>query len=126
MAGPRQFLQGIRRHRIRSALALALALLTWVTPAASAVARGVEPLRLWVTDGTVNALVATPQGVLAGGDFTLVGPRTGRWATVRPDGVVAPVRTPVQGDVVAAATDGRSGWYLAGQTLAVGGIVRTG
>jgi hypothetical protein len=124
MAGPPQVLRGvIRRHRI--ALALALAVLTWVTPAASTIARGVDPLRLWVTDGTVNSLVATPQGVFAGGDFTLVGPRTGRWATVRPDGV-APVRAAVQGEVVAAAADGRGGWYLAGETLAVGGIVRTG
>src|SRR4051794_33468020 len=36
-------------------------------------ARGVEPQSLWVTDGNVNVLSATSQGLIAGGDFTLIG-----------------------------------------------------
>src|SRR4051812_3124967 len=49
-------------------------------------ARGVEPQSLWVTDGNVNVLSATSQGLIAGGDFTLIGRVTGTWVNVHDDG----------------------------------------
>jgi trimeric autotransporter adhesin len=86
--------------------------------------RRVQPVRVWVTDGNVGALTATAHGLFAGGDFTLVGPRTGSWVRVSATGQVPPVRRPLEGDVTAAVGDGRGGWYLAGGPFYVDNAVR--
>jgi len=115
-------------NRVASGLTLGIALLACSAPetAAAPATHAAEPQRVWVTDGTIGAITATPQGVFAGGDFDLIGPETGTWAHVSGSGGVAPIRTPVEGTVDAAASDGRGGWYLAGQNFYVGGLARRG
>src|SRR5438045_8778026 len=69
-------------------LAVALVAVRSPQPAHAKAARSELPDRVWVTDGTVFALASTPQGVFAGGDFTLIGPETGRWVNVTASGSV--------------------------------------
>src|SRR5262245_35433600 len=75
---------------------------------------------LWVTNGTVNALLATDSTLYLGGTFTQVGPATG--AGVGLDAATGAVRWPfplVTGAVYAVASDGAGGWYLGGAFTAV-------
>ena len=115
-------------RRLASTIVVAVGLLAMGTPghAASPATRRVDPLRVWVTDGDVDALTATARGVFAGGDFTLVGPETGSWVHVAAAGQVPPVRRPIDGAVTAAASDGHGGWYLSGGPFFIGNSVRRG
>ena len=87
-------------------------------------ARSTTPVSSWIVDGTVYAIAATAKDILLGGDFTLIGRPTGTWATVDPSGAVR-VRSAVTDTVGNAVTDGRGGWYLAGDIGSVGGVART-
>src|SRR5687768_1416482 len=64
------------------------------------------PARVWVTDGSVFAVAATPTDVYLGGDFTLIGRRTGSWARVDAAGTVAPIPHLVAGSVSDVVSDG--------------------
>ena len=112
--------------RVAFAIVLAVALTTISAPdrATARAARSKEPYRAWVTDGSVFALASTPRGLFAGGDFTLIGPPTGTWVPVSASGTVPAVRRPIDGTVIAAAADGRGGWYLAGNFFYIGDAVR--
>src|SRR5262249_16008762 len=81
---------------------------------------------LWVTNGTVNALLATDSTLYLGGTFTQVGPATG--AGVGLDATSGAVRWPfplVTGAVYAVASDGAGGGYLGGAFTAVQHQART-
>ena len=80
------------------------------------------PARMWVTDGSIFAVAATPTDVYLGGDFTLIGRRTGSWARVDAAGAVAPIPHVVAGSVSDAVPDGAGGWFIAGDIESVGGI----
>ena len=66
-------------------------------------------------------LAATPTDVYLGGDFTLIGRRTGSWVRVDAAGTVAPVPHFVAGSVSEAVPDGAGGWFIAGDIESVGG-----
>jgi DNA-binding beta-propeller fold protein YncE len=118
--------RGLRRFAPGFILVFAVAIL--VAPASTGArrARAERPRRVWVTDGTVFALAATAQGVFAGGDFSLVGPQTGTWVSVSGRGAVRPASPPLGGEVAAAASDGRGGWYLGGHAFSSGDSVHRG
>lgn len=71
-----------------------------------------EPSASWITNGTVDAVVSTPNEVIVGGDFTLIGKETGSWVPIDPAGTVPAVPPAVSRTVSAAVPDGSRGWYL--------------
>jgi beta-propeller uncharacterized protein DUF5122 len=79
---------------------------------------------LWVTNGTVNAVVQDGTTIYIGGKFTQVGPATG--GAVPLDATTGqPIAIPkVTGSVSAVAPDGTGGWYLGGRFTHVGGVPR--
>jgi hypothetical protein len=80
------------------------------------------PFARLATDRTVLATAAAGGRTYVGGDFSLIGPATGSWVPVAPSGDAAADRPLVDGYVSDAASDGRGGWFLAGEFRAVGGI----
>jgi hypothetical protein len=80
------------------------------------------PAARLVTDGTVFASAAVGGRTYVGGDFSLIGRATGSWVAVAPSGEALTDRPLVDGLVSDAASDGRGGWFLAGDVLAVGTI----
>jgi hypothetical protein len=94
------------------------------------------PLRTYVTDGTVNAIVRSGDAIYIGGQFSRVGPRTGPGVEVAPDGSLNPGLPEVSGSgpsysggattgLRAVISDGADGWYIGGVFSHVGGIART-
>jgi hypothetical protein len=68
----------------------------------------------------VFATAAAGGRTYVGGDFSLIGHTTGSWVAVAPSGEPLADRPRVDGSVSAAASDGRGGWFLAGEFRAVG------
>jgi hypothetical protein len=58
-------------------------------PTGGATAFTATPARLWITDGDVHAVAATPSSVYVGGDFELIGAHTGSWVEIDPAGRLA-------------------------------------
>ena len=106
---------------IRFGLPLAIGLVL-ASAADGALSRGSEPAAIWIADGTVSTVAATPGGVYVGGDFSLLGPLTGSWVDVRASGSVIPARKAVSGAVSVAVSDGGGGWFLRGEINGVGGV----
>jgi len=80
---------------------------------------------LWVTNGTVNAMVQVGSTIYIGGNFTQVGPATG--GAIPLDATTGqPIAIPkVAGYVNAVAPDGTGGWYVGGTFTHVGGVPRS-
>jgi hypothetical protein len=76
------------------------------------------------TNGTVFATAAGTNRFYVGGDFTLLGRATGSWVGIGSDGTPVTGRPQLVGEVTAAVSDGRSGWFVAGKINAVGSVVR--
>jgi len=81
--------------------------------------------KLWVTNGTVNAVVQDGGTIYIGGNFTQVGPATG--SAVPLDATTGqPISIPkVDGYVKAVTPDGTGGWYVGGRFTHVGGLPRS-
>src|SRR4029450_5742508 len=82
--------------------------------------------QLWVTNGDVVSMAATQSTVYVGGDFTLIGRRTGSWASVAPDGSARAPREQVHGSVTTAVPDGAGGWFVRGEIESVGPVAPRG
>ena len=76
---------------MKSAVILATAAAALVFAASAGAVDGNSPIAAWVTDGTVDAVVATPKQVYLGGDFTLIGKETGSWVGIDANGSVPAV-----------------------------------
>ncbi|MBD0254517.1 MAG: hypothetical protein ICV83_02260, partial [Cytophagales bacterium] len=79
---------------------------------------------MWMTDEAVSAVARYGNTLYLGGDFTYVGPNTGRGATFRTsDGKLTD--TPLLGIkgryVMTSASDGKGGWFIGGQFTQVQG-----
>src|SRR5262245_4667089 len=111
-------------HRVnakRTALGAAVGMCLFATT--SDAQRLAEPF--WVTNGTVNATAETLGHIFIGGSFDKIGAATG--AAVNLDLVSGAAITPypmVVGTVLAVASDGAGGWFLAGRFRFVGGEPR--
>jgi hypothetical protein len=99
-----------------------------LTPASdSAATRPVASPRAvstWVTDGYVFAVAASGGVAYAGGDFELLALSTGSWVALRDDGRPDTSWPQVDGEVSAAAPDGRGGWFIGGAFAKVDGLPR--
>ena len=85
-----------------------------------------DVLDMYVTNGNVRAITATADTIYIGGDFTMVGPRTGRGVPInKSDGLPVAGFPQVAGGVVyCAIPDGEGGWYIGGSFTYVAGIAR--
>jgi len=106
--------------RVIGPIVAALAL--WVGPALPQVV----DTTLWVTEGTVHAVVREASTIYIGGSFSSVGPATGGGVPLAAAdaGLVHPFPK-VTGSVYAVAPDGSGGWYIGGQFSSVGGLTRS-
>src|SRR5512143_1158728 len=80
---------------------------------------------LWVTNGTVNAIVRSGDIIYLGGHFTYVGPPTGYGAAIdintgNPNLAFAKVN----GIINAVVPDGAGGWYIGGTFTMVDNEIR--
>lgn len=108
---------------------LATPLLLTVTPTKAAPSGpALADPNFWVTDKAVYAITPDPVNnrLYIGGDFTYVGPPTGRSAAMdATTGLYAPAWPLVRGGTVSAiASDGLGGWYIGGNFTTVGGLPR--
>jgi len=113
-------------HRLALALAFAPALTAGLAllSAGGAFAQAIDG-NLWVTNGTVNAVVRDGNTLYIGGAFTLVGPVTGGGVPIDASSGAPESGFPkVEGYVSAVVPDGAGGWYIGGGFTAVGGIPR--
>src|SRR4030095_15996765 len=84
-------------------------------------AQAVDP-KLFITNGTVNAVVRSGGTLYVGGQFTRVGPATGSGVPLAPSGAAASAFPKVAGGFVnAVAADGSGGGDIGGGVVAVGG-----
>jgi len=82
--------------------------------------------KFWITDGPVNAILATNGRVYIGGDFSYVGPRTGPVALFdQATGGLQAVPQPISGSVKAVVPDGSGGWYIGGAFTRIGTVAIT-
>lgn len=80
-----------------------------------------------VVGGTVRAVASTPTRTYVGGDFTSIGERLGSGIEVAATSAARTRGTPqVAGSVNASVPDGAGGWYIGGDFVRVGGMVRRG
>ena len=77
--------------------------------------------KFWITDGPVNAILATNGAVYIGGDFSYVGPRTGPVASFdQAAGTLLASPPRINGPVKAAVPDGSGGWFIGGSFTLIG------
>ncbi|VAW84789.1 hypothetical protein MNBD_GAMMA16-1355 [hydrothermal vent metagenome] len=82
--------------------------------------------RIWVTDGTVNAIVTAQTSIYIGGDFNYVGPNTGPGVSLNTSNPQPSIRDPIisggspKSSVFAVLPDGDGGWYVGGNFTIVG------
>jgi hypothetical protein len=82
--------------------------------------------KFWITDGPVNAILATNGRVYIAGDFSYVGPRTGPAAVFnQASGALLAVPPPINGVVKAVVPDGSGGWFIGGTFTKIGGSALT-
>jgi hypothetical protein len=78
--------------------------------------------KFWITDGPVNAILATNGTVYIGGDFSYVGPHTGPMALFnQATGGLQPNSPQIIGTVKAVVSDGSGGWFIGGTFNGIGG-----
>ena len=77
--------------------------------------------KFWITDGPVNAIVATNGRVYIGGDFSYAGPRTGPVALFN-QGSGGLLDSPafINGSVKSVVPDGSGGWFIGGAFTRIG------
>jgi hypothetical protein len=80
--------------------------------------------KLWITDGTVAAMVQDGSTLYVGGTFSQVGPVTGKGVPIDSTGLRIPNFPVVNGTVYAVASDGSGGYFIGGYFSSVGGIPR--
>src|ERR1039458_7665208 len=78
--------------------------------------------KFWMTDGPVNAILATNDAVYIGGDFSYVGPRTGPAALFdqATGGLLVSAGPQISGVVKAVVSDGSGGWFIGGTFTRIG------
>jgi trimeric autotransporter adhesin len=78
--------------------------------------------RFWLTDGPVNAILATNGTVYIGGDFSYIGPRTGPAALFdqATGGLLVSTAPRINGLVKAVVSDGSGGWFIGGTFTRIG------
>jgi hypothetical protein len=76
---------------------------------------------MWVTDEAVHAIVKNGNTLYLGGNFSYVGPSTGNGVLLdKLNGSVLESRFPrVEGIISSAVTDGKGGWFIAGEFASV-------
>jgi hypothetical protein len=79
----------------------------------------------WVTDGTVRAVTTSSSTIYLGGDFSYVGPRSGRGVPVNvstgaPEADYPHIVKDPGGTIHAAVSDREGGWYIGGDFTSVG------
>ena len=68
-----------------------------------------------VTNGAVNAIVQSGNNIYIGGQFTSVGPNTGRGTVIDPStGLLIPGFPDVNGTIYKVVSDDAGGWYIGG------------
>jgi trimeric autotransporter adhesin len=78
-------------------------------------------LQFWLTDGPVNAILATNGMVYIGGDFSYVGPHTGPLALFdQTTGGLQAAPPPINGTIKTVISDGASGWFVGGTFTSIG------
>ena len=114
---------------VRACGAVAALAACLILPASAAALPSTPDQGVVVTNGPVNAIVQAGGKTYLGGDFTLVGTRTGGGVALPATGSVSgpPLSFPevVGGDVNAVVADGFGGWYLGGSFSSVGGYSRS-
>lgn len=114
-----------KRGRLKRIQKVALlAVLVAVPPAASHATSSVArtPSQRFYVDGVVLSVASASEKLFVGGSFTLIGRPTGSWVAVDAAGSPLPGRPQVDGRIVAAARDGRGGWFVAGTISRVGSV----
>jgi hypothetical protein len=111
-------------RRVLSIVAVGALVVGVPAAAPAAAAFAAVPSATLFTDGTVFAVAAAPDRTYVGGNFTLIGRPTGSWVGVDAGGSLVPGRPLLRGTVVDAVRDGRGGWFVAGNILAVGSVER--
>ena len=82
--------------------------------------------KFWITDGPVNAILATNGTVYLGGDFSYVGPRTGPVALFNQgSGGLLDAPALINGSVKAVVSDGSGGWFIGGAFTRIGSVAIT-
>ena len=124
-----QFLEG--RGRVRwSNARLALLVVAAVAVALPAVGAAAVTPRLssaWVTNASVDGVVAAGKTVYIRGRFTYVGPNSGSWVELDPvSGALRRSPRITGGSVVASVSDGAGGLFVGGSFSAVDGVARKG
>ncbi|HLE32849.1 MAG TPA: hypothetical protein VJB38_09595, partial [Bacteroidota bacterium] len=80
---------------------------------------------LYVTNGTVRAVLANGNTIYIAGDFTIVGPYTGSGVALdTASGAYDAAFPKVNGTIRAVVPDGAGGFYIGGNFTSVGGVVR--
>ncbi|MDD5749142.1 MAG: hypothetical protein PHP64_08925, partial [Actinomycetota bacterium] len=97
-----------------------------LSPQRAGAAPSSEPdLSTWVTDGPVYAIASTPTTTYIGGEFTYVGPNTGRGVSIDINtGEPLSTYPRVEGDVYASCPDDSGGFYIGGDFTKVGDLTR--
>ena len=112
---------------IPAGLAAACAFALALTAGAGAEVGSAPDTATWVTDGPVYAIARSGDRTFIGGDFSLVGPRTGPGVQVTSTGTgslspaVGSFPEVSGGAVFAALSDRSGGWYIGGDFTHVGG-----
>jgi trimeric autotransporter adhesin len=77
--------------------------------------------QFWLTDGPVNAILATNGMVYIGGDFSYVGPHTGPLVLFdQTTGGLQAVPPPINGTIKTVVSDGAGGWFIGGTFTSIG------
>ena len=77
--------------------------------------------QFWLTDGPVNAILATNGVVYIGGDFSYVGPHTGPLVLFdQTTGGLQAVPPPINGTIKTVVSDGAGGWFVGGTFTSIG------
>jgi hypothetical protein len=79
----------------------------------------------WIANGSVRAIVNKGEVTYIGGDFTAIGPNTGRGAKLDDTTGTPDTSLPrVNGVINSVAPDGSGGWYIGGSFTFVGQVSR--
>lgn len=79
--------------------------------------------KMWITNGPVNSIVSNSTHTYLGGDFDVVGPRTGYGVILDKKGELKSFPE-VNGPVYTSENDGSGGWFIGGDFTKVGAYTR--
>jgi trimeric autotransporter adhesin len=109
-------------------LALSALMLLLLTPGARASFDSI-PSESLVTNGAVEAMAVSGETLYLGGQFSMVGPRTGLGVPFNSDlstrDTAVPQVSGLDGVIYTAISDGAGGWYVGGKFTNVGGFARS-